>query len=69
MTILNKEQCSDCKFFMHVQGNNENGVCRRMPPLAFPVLTPQGMIPVSNFAIVQKAAWCGEYKTKLTLNG
>ena len=61
--------CSTCRY--SAQGPEPGKLmCRRYPPLAFPMLMPgavQGQVNLTftaSFSVVAPHAWCGEYKAK-----
>ncbi len=55
--------CKGCKFYQEV--NPEQGICRRFPPLPFPV-GPKGTV-TSYWPAVQKSHWCGEWLPRLVI--
>ncbi len=55
--------CKDCKFYQEV--NPEQGICRRFPPLPFPV-GPKGAV-TSYWPAVQMLQGCGEWSSRLVI--
>lgn len=70
--MINNEACGSCKFFRRHLQNTKEGFCKRFPPVVIvaPVRTKDGAVephPVSITANMTESDWCGEYKTKVTL--
>ncbi len=45
--------CGDCRFWL--EGDNNSGYCRRMPPV---VVAPN----TSEFPLIYNKNWCGEFR-------
>lgn len=53
------EKCQACRFFL--PADDAQGFCRRYPPQ--PITTPEGGL-FSQFPIMLKDGWCGEYQER-----
>lgn len=74
---MTSNQCHTCKFFV-ARAADAPGNCRRYPPTMLyqpvPLQTIVGKPPeiswehqASNFPLVRKDWWCGEYMTQLAI--
>lgn len=59
------DECINCKFFMPLQIDGDQGICRRYPPL---VMQGKDEIIYSQFPIMLINGWCGEYKNESACN-
>lgn len=63
------DECQDCRYAMEVGINpgqlRKNFECRRYPPTALLVASPQGPMPISVHPPTQATHSCGEFAPQL----
>jgi hypothetical protein len=65
--MTDEPNCSRCMFYRPGQNLGE-GVCRRMPPQAFPIPIHGGITTAADFPPTKGTSWCGEYQQKMVLS-
>ena len=64
-----KEKCENCKFFGDDGGNSNQGKCKRYPPTAVQVMTPNGAGSAGIYPPTMYNNWCGEWEVGSLVKG
>jgi len=69
---MQNRRCDNCKFWAKGEINatqigQQSKQCRRMPPVVFPVNTPQGLVHMTTWPTTQPHDYCGEFDIALML--
>jgi hypothetical protein len=53
------ERCEQCRFFSALES-----VCRKNPPVVFPVAQPTGVASFGLFPPTKDSNWCGAFELR-----